>query len=104
MLAVPISFRWTSLDSSLAARYPGTAMIQAMSYVLSLLCLKLVGMRRVSHVDDLAADMGAGLFASTGAALPKATALSTYSYRLSHPRQASGLSSLPSAARCSSPT
>ena len=76
-----------------AAGYPGTAMIPAMSYVLSLLCLKLVGMRRVSHVDDLAADMGAGLFASL-VALPKATALSTYSYRLSHPRQAAFLSAL----------
>src|SRR6266498_93553 len=75
------------------AAYPSTAMIPATSYVLSLLALKLVGMRRVSHVDDLAADTGAGLFASL-VALPKATALGTYSYRLSHARQVAFLRSL----------
>src|SRR6266536_3323332 len=76
-----------------AAGYPSTAMIPATSYVLSLLALKLVGMRRVSHVDDLAADPGAGLFASL-VALPKATALCTYSYRLSHARQVAFLRAL----------
>jgi hypothetical protein len=50
-------------------------------------------MRRVSHVDDLAADTGAGLFASL-VALPKATALCTYSYRLSHARQVAFLRAL----------
>jgi len=75
------------------AAYPSTAMIPATSYVLSLLALKLVGMRRVSHVDDLAADPGAGLFASL-VALPKATALCTYSYRLSHARQVAFLRAL----------
>jgi hypothetical protein len=69
-----------------AAGYPGTTVIPAISYLLSLLALKLVGIRRVSHVDDLAADPGAGLFAGL-CALPKATALATYSYRLSHERQ-----------------
>ncbi len=69
-----------------AAGYPGTSVIPAVSSVLSLLALKLVAMRRVSHVDDVAADVGAGLFAGL-TALPKATALTTYSYRLSHERQ-----------------
>lgn len=69
-----------------AAGYPGTTVIPALSSVLSLLTLKLVGTRRVSHVDDLAADPGAALFAGL-VALPKATALTTYSYRLSHQRQ-----------------
>ena len=59
-----------------AASYPGTAVIPATNYLLSLLALKLVGMRRVAHVEDLAADPGAGLFAGL-AALPKATALTT---------------------------
>ena len=68
------------------AGYPGTSVIPATNYVLSLLALKLVGLRRVSHVDDLAADPGAGLFAGL-VALPKATALTTYSYRLDHARQ-----------------
>jgi hypothetical protein len=68
-------------------------MIPAVSYLLSLLALKLVGIRRVSHVDDLAADVGAGLFAGL-AALPKATALTTYSYRLDHTRQRALLAAL----------
>ncbi|MGH3577104.1 MAG: hypothetical protein ACRDU0_06060, partial [Mycobacterium sp.] len=76
-----------------AAGYPGTSVIPATNYVLSLLALKLVGVRRVSHVDDLAADTGAGLFAGLGA-LPKATALTTYSYRLSHARQKALLAGL----------
>jgi hypothetical protein len=41
------------------AGYPATTVIPAVSYLLSLLALKLVGIRRVSHVDDLAADAGA---------------------------------------------
>ncbi len=76
-----------------AAGYPGTRIIPAVSSVLSLLALKLVGTRRVSHVDDLAADPAAGLFAGL-AALPKATALTTYSYRLTHDRQRRFLAAL----------
>jgi len=76
-----------------AAGYPGTTVIPAVSSVLSLLALKLVGVRRVSHVEDLAADRGAALFAGL-AALPKATAITTYSYRLSHERQRRFLSAL----------
>src|SRR6266545_3941774 len=68
-------------------------LLLAVPELLSLVALKLVGMRRVSHVDDLAADTGAGLFASL-VALPKATALSTYSYRLSHARQVAFLRAL----------
>ncbi|MGH9294514.1 MAG: hypothetical protein ACRD0B_04210 [Acidimicrobiales bacterium] len=69
-----------------AAGYPGTSVIPALSSIASLLALKLVAMRRVSHVDDIAVDVGAGLFAGL-TALPKATALSTYSYRLDHRQQ-----------------
>ena len=76
-----------------AAGYPGTRVIPALSSIAALLALKLVGMRRVSHVDDLAADRGAALFAGL-VALPKATALSTYSYRLSHERQRRFLAAL----------
>ena len=75
------------------AGYPSTAMIPALSYVLSLVALKLVAVRRVSHVDDLAADPGAALFAAL-VALPKTTALTTYSYRLSHDRQLAFLKGL----------
>jgi transposase len=76
-----------------AAGYPGTSVIPALSSVLSLLALKLVGTRRVSHVEELATDPGASLFAGL-TSLPKATALSTYSYRLSHARQAAFLTAL----------
>jgi hypothetical protein len=76
-----------------AAGYPGTTVIPALNYLLSLLALKLVGTRRVSHVDDLAADIGAGLFAGL-VALPKTTALTTYSYRLEHTRQSRMLAEL----------
>jgi hypothetical protein len=79
-----------------AAGYPGTRVIPAVSSVLSLLALKLTGTRRVSHVEDFAADPAAGLFAGL-AALPKATALTTYSYRLDHPRQRRFLAALDTA-------
>jgi transposase len=69
-----------------AAGYPGTREIPAIGYVASLLLTKLVRLRRVGHVDDIAADLGAGLFAGLSA-IPKTTALRTYSYRLDHPCQ-----------------
>lgn len=76
-----------------AAGYPGTKVIPATSYLLSLLALKLTATRRVSHVEDLAADPGAALFAGL-VALPKTTALTSYSYRLSHAKQAAFLTGL----------
>ena len=76
-----------------AAGYPGTSVIPALSSVLSLLALKLTGTRRVSHVEELATDPGAALFAGL-TSLPKATALSTYSYRLQHAKQAEFLTAL----------
>ena len=75
-----------------AAGYPGTTAIGAVNYLLSL-ALKLTGTRRVSHVDDLAADPGAALFAGL-TALPKTTALTSYSYRLDHTRQTALLTEL----------
>ena len=76
-----------------AAGYPGTAVIPATNYLLSLLALKLTATRRVSHVEDLAADPGAALFAGLSA-LPKTTALTSYSYRLEHTRQTKLLTAL----------
>jgi len=76
-----------------AAGYPGTAVIPATNYLLSLLALKLTATRRVSHVEDLAADPGAALFAGLSA-LPKTTALTSYSYRLQHAKQAAFLTAL----------
>src|SRR6266566_9964379 len=76
-----------------AAGYPGTSVIPAVSWLLSLLALKLTGTRRVSHVDDLLGDPAAGLFAGLGV-LPKKTALTDYSYRLAHHQQRALLAAL----------
>ena len=76
-----------------AAGYPGTRDIPAVSYVASLLATKLIALRRIGHVDDIAADPGAGLFAGLSS-IPKTTALRTYSYRLDHPRQQRFLTAL----------
>ena len=79
-----------------AAGYPGTTVIPAVSSILSLLALKLANIRRTSHVEDLATDHGAALFAGLSS-LPKATALTSYSYKLSHERQHAFLQALNSA-------
>jgi hypothetical protein len=71
---------------------PGTRVISATSWLLSLLTLKLTRTRRVSHADDLLADP-AGLLAGLGT-LPKKSALTSYSYRLSHDHQRNFLAAL----------
>jgi transposase len=75
------------------AGYPGTSVIPATSWLLSLLALKLTRTRRVSHVDDLLADPAAALLAGL-AVLPKKSALTDYSYRLSHDHQRAFLAAL----------
>jgi len=75
------------------AGYPGTRVIPAVSWLLSLLALKLTRTRRVSHVDDLLADPAAALLAGL-AVLPKKSALTGYSYRLSHDHQQRFLAAL----------
>ena len=96
-LAVPDLIALGVPDLVAAAGYPSTPKIPALSYVLSLLALKLTSTRRVSHVYDIAADPGAALLAAL-TALPKATALTTYSYRLQHRTQAAFLAALDKAA------
>jgi hypothetical protein len=93
LLAIPdlVSLDLPALAA--AAGYPGTRVIPAVSWLLSLLALKLTRTRRVSHVDDLLADPAAALFAGL-AILPKKTALTDYSYRLSHDHQQRFLAAL----------
>jgi hypothetical protein len=69
-----------------AAGYPGTRTVPAASWICALLALKLTNTRRVSHVDDLLCDPGAALFAGLET-LPKKSALSDYSHRLTHHHQ-----------------
>lgn len=62
------------------AKYPGTKAIPPLQYFLSVLALKLLGRERYSHVMDCCHDRGLALFAGLNA-IPKTTALTTYSYR-----------------------
>ncbi len=64
-----------------AANLPESKSIPALSYFLSFLALKLLGTERYAHAGEHAFDPGLGLFAGLNA-LPKCTALSTYSYSL----------------------
>ena len=76
------------------AGYPGTRVVPALSWLLSLLALKLTRTRRVSHVDDLLiSDPAAALFAGL-AVLPKKSALTDYSYRTGHDHQRRFLAAL----------
>ena len=84
---------WTCPTWSDAAGYPGTRVIPAIRWLLTLLALKLTRTRRVSHVDDLLADPAAALLAGL-AVLPKKSALTSYSYRLAHDHQQRFLAAL----------
>src|SRR4029450_4542804 len=72
---------------------PAPRLAPAVSWLLSLLALKLTRTRRVSHVDDLLADPAAGLLAGLGT-LPKKSALTSYSSQLSHDHQRAFLAAL----------
>jgi hypothetical protein len=97
LLAIPDLLALDLPGMVAAAGYPSSPRIPALSYLLSLLALKLTATRRVSHVYDLAAYPGAAAFAGL-VALPKATALTTYSYRLDHGKQRKFLAALDTAA------
>jgi len=98
LLLVPALVELDLPGAVAAARWPGTREVPALSSALSLLALKLVGQRRVSHVDDVAVDAGLATFAALES-LPKATALGTYSYRLSRDRNHALLAALGASAR-----
>ena len=63
------------------AHMAGTKMIPAVSYILSLLALKLLDKERKSHITDWNFDEALGWFAGLNM-FPKTTAASDYSYRL----------------------
>jgi hypothetical protein len=93
LLAVPDLVALDLPALARAAGYPGTKVIPVVSWLLSLLALKLTATRRVSHVDDLLDDPASALFAGL-AVLPRKSALTEYSYRLSHEHQRSFLAAL----------
>jgi hypothetical protein len=98
LLLVPALVELDLPGAVAAARMPGTREVPALASVLSLLTLKMIGRRRVSHVDDVAVDAGLALFAGLES-LPKATALGSYSYRLSREPNRALLAALGAAAR-----
>lgn len=63
------------------AGFPGTLEVPALSSVLSLIALKAIGRRRISHVDDVCTDPALATFAGLET-LPKSSSLGSYSYRL----------------------
>jgi transposase len=78
---VPTLVEWGFEHWISRAGLPGSRMIPPSQSILSLLALKLTGKERISHVMDVYFDPGFALFAGLNA-LPKTTALSTYSYRV----------------------
>jgi hypothetical protein len=63
------------------ARWPGSSVIPALQAILALLSAKLLGKRRISHINDLCNDEGTGLFSGLNV-LPKTTFATDYSYRV----------------------
>jgi hypothetical protein len=81
-LFAPLLEHFGVIDAIKQAKLPRSPDISALNYTLSMLALKLVGKKRLSQINDFNFDRGLGLFANLNI-LPKSTAISTYSYRLS---------------------
>ena len=69
------------IDAIHKARFPETSSINSVQSILSFLALKLMGGMRWSYDTKWNMDRSLGLFANLNV-LPKATTLSTYSYRV----------------------
>jgi hypothetical protein len=78
---IPTLVAWDFVGWIAPAQLPGSSMIPALNTLLAMLALKLTGQERLSHVMDVCTDPGFARFAALNA-LPKITALSTYSYRV----------------------
>jgi hypothetical protein len=83
-LFVPLLLELDFARAVALAGWPGSEMIGSVQALLALLCGKLLGQRRISHISDLCNDEGAGLFAGLNV-LPKATFATDYSYRTERP-------------------
>jgi hypothetical protein len=81
LLLVPALVALDLAGAVAGAGLPGTREVPALCSVLSLLALKSIGRRRVSHVDDVCVDPALAAFAGLES-LPKASSLGSYSYRL----------------------
>lgn len=67
------------LDRLWPLDFYGSKVIPPMNYLLSYLCVKLLGSERLSHCGDYSFDYGLGVFAGLNT-LPKSATLSSYSY------------------------
>jgi transposase len=81
-LFAPLLEHFGVIDAIKKAKLPRSPDISSLNYTLAMLALKLVGKPRLSQINDFNFDQGLGLFAKLNI-LPKSTAISTYSYRLS---------------------
>jgi hypothetical protein len=95
---VPRLVAWGVEPWPLRAQLPGSTPIPALNRLLALLALKLTGQERLSHVMDVCTDPGLSRFAALNT-LPKTTALSTSSYRVTRPMTLSWLQSYHQALR-----
>ena len=80
-LLVPLLVQAGLNEMAARAQMAGTKMIPAVSYVLSLLALKLLDKERKSHISDWNFDEALGWFAGLNV-MPKTTAATDYGYRL----------------------
>jgi transposase len=81
-LPIILQLRIPELFSSI--NFYGSKMIPSLCYCMSYLGLKLLGQKRLCHIDDFSFDYGLGLFAGLNV-MPKSSAISSYSYR--HPAE-----------------
>jgi hypothetical protein len=81
-LFAPLIEHFGIIEAIEKAKLPRSPDISSLNYALAMLALKLVGKPRLSQINDFNFDSGLGLFANLNV-LPKSTAISTYSYRLS---------------------
>jgi len=76
-----------------AGGYPATSVLSAWHSMASLVLLKLLRVNRVSHATELAADEALGLAVGLNV-LPKATHLTSYSYRVRRQMNTAALTEL----------
>ena len=81
LVFLPLLENLSIIDAIQKAGFPETSIISSVQSILSFLALKLMGGARWSYDTKWNMDRSLGLFASLNV-LPKATTLSTYSYRV----------------------
>jgi hypothetical protein len=82
LIFLPLIEELGIVDAIKRCAFPSTQEISDVQYIMSFLALKLIGGARLSHDALWNFDRALGFFAGLNV-LPKSTALSTYSYRVS---------------------